>query len=106
MATALSSPAASSRPLPAARERLYAWYFAILAGDVSVAVFTNMRKTKSGKEFETQSISMRRSYKKAAGDYAHTHTLRPADVEDAIGALQDCLDYYSENSDTTTSAEE
>ena len=65
-------------------------------GNVSAAVFTNEVKTKDEKTADVFSASLRRSYRNGNGQWAHTHTLRGADLLPAAVALQKCYEFIQD----------
>ena len=64
-------------------------------GNVSAAVFTDSVKKKNGDTFDVFNVSLRRSYKKADGSLANSHSLRSGDLLSAIEALQKCDTYIA-----------
>ena len=65
-------------------------------GHVSAAVFANQVKNKSGGTADAYSVSVRRSYRTEQGEWANSHSLRPADLLPAALALQKCYEFIAE----------
>ena len=68
-------------------------------GNVSAAVFTDSVKKKNGDTFDVFNVSLRRSYKKADGSLANSHSLRSGDLLSAIEALQKCHTFIAASED-------
>lgn len=64
-------------------------------GSVSAAIFAAQAKTKDGKTFDVHNVSVRRSYKKADGEWGSIHTLREADLVPASLALLQCHQFLN-----------
>lgn len=60
---------------------------------VSAAVFKEQRTTRKGVSFDAYNVSLRRSYKKADGSFGNTHTREAKDLQDAIDALKQCVEF-------------
>ena len=64
-------------------------------GQVSAAVFADKLKLPSGMTATLSNVSLRRSYRNAAGSWEHTHSLRVADLLPAAFVLTKCADFIA-----------
>jgi hypothetical protein len=62
---------------------------------VSAAIFADQAESKAGDTFTRYSVTVRRSYKNAAGQWAHTHTFRGSDILVASHALRECYEWIA-----------
>lgn len=65
-------------------------------GSVSAAVFPKQVNLPSGKVMTVVDVSVRKSYRTAEGQWAHTHTLGADDLLPAAYALLKCADFIAE----------
>lgn len=77
------------------------------AGAVSVAVWKNSGKDKTGQDTEYRSITLQRSYKDKNGQWQNTNSLRVNDLPKAALVLTKAYEYLVlRDSGTQTSSEE
>lgn len=62
-------------------------------GGVSAAIFSRQVAGKDGRTWTAYSVSLRRSYRDAQGEWQHTQSLRPEDLPLAILGLQQCYEH-------------
>jgi len=72
-------------------------------GGVSAAIFTDKVKTKNGKSLDVYNVSLRRSYRKADGQWSPSRSLRSADLLPASLALQKCYEFLNDVQDVEES---
>lgn len=65
-------------------------------GDVSAAIFSDEVKTKDGRTFRVENVSLRRSFKDEKGEWHQTTGLRQDDLLLGAFALTKCFDFIAE----------
>lgn len=65
------------------------------AGACTASVFANEVAGMGGKAL--RSVSLQRAYKDKAGQFQHTHSLKPSDLPNAILVLAKAYDYLISN---------
>lgn len=68
--------------------------------NVSAAVFPQEVKTDAGAVRTAFSISLKKSYKDAKGEWQNSHTLWPDDLPLAVMALQKCYEHLMERGES------
>jgi hypothetical protein len=81
-----TSPAKSTGEKPAATIRY---------GKISAVVYTTPVKLPNGKTVTSANVSWRKSYRSAAGEWEHTHTLGAEDVLPAAFVLTRCAEFIA-----------
>ena len=74
-------------------------------GGLSAAIFTDKVKMPSGKTAAVSHVSLRRSYRKADGEWEHSHRLRQRDLLTAAQLLEHCWFYLVDPSEEVTEDE-
>ena len=70
-------------------------------GSVSVAVWPNKTALRDGKQIETLSVTLERSFKDSAGEWRNASSLRDNDIPKAMLALAKAYDYLTAKGEAT-----